>query len=84
MDEKETLDYFLWKNRKSMSRRAFAKQLGISPMALSAYINGKYSPSLVAAMKIHIFSGGQVSLLSLLSESDRKEIDDIKQISLTK
>lgn len=68
------LDYYLWKNK--IKNKDFAKRCGIAPPTLSVIVHKKRSPLLLTAIKINAETKGQVSLYELLTEEDRKIIDE--------
>jgi len=52
--------------RHKMTRRAFAKKVGVSPQAIGYYVKGERRPSLGVAIDIVKATGGSVSLRDLL------------------
>jgi transcriptional regulator with XRE-family HTH domain len=71
-NENETLDHYLWKNR--ISQKDFAAKIGTTTGSICNYINNKYAPSLLAALKIHYATSCKVSLASLLPYKEMQEL----------
>jgi transcriptional regulator with XRE-family HTH domain len=77
MEENTSLEFYLWKNRRTLKKKEFAKKVGISVMSLYSYVRRIYIPNLSIAMKIYYASDKQVPLESFLDEKCKKEIEEI-------
>lgn len=71
------LEEFLWRARKTY--RQFAAEAGTSQQGMCQYVAKKHSPGLFCALKIHVASGGKVSLIELLSMDDLNELQEMIQ-----
>lgn len=61
--------------RSKTTLKEFAVKSGISVPSIYAQVKQKGTPGLLLAMKIYVTSGGNVSLIELLSQADMEEIN---------
>lgn len=66
-----------WLKENTVSRAALAELLGVSRGYMSDLANGNKKPSLEIAMRIHLATGGAVTLESWFSE------DEISALSMS-
>lgn len=66
-----------WLKENIVSRAALAERLGVSRGYMSDLANGNKKPSLEIAMRIHLATGGEVTLESWFSE------DEISALSMS-
>ena len=68
--------FFFHRNRK-ITKRKFAKDIGIHPQTAFRIIEREHTPSLFLAVAIEKYTEGEVTLLELLSERDRAKYMNI-------
>ena len=62
------LDEWFW--RAKITKRKFAKDIGIHPQTVFTIIERIHTPSLFTALAIEKYTNGEVTLFELLSEKD--------------
>lgn len=67
--ENMELDYYLFKNK--ITQVTLARALGLDRARVSMYVNKKVNPSLLTAVLIEEWTGGQVTCKELLRLKDR-------------
>lgn len=62
----------------NINNKQIAKDLGITPVAISRIKTGKMTPSLATAIRIYIASEEKVDLGTLLSAEEKKKVEEWK------
>lgn len=63
-----------WIKTKGIRQYECARALGVSPGFLSVILSGAKRPSLELAMRINLFTGGQVPMTAWFSDDDIKKM----------
>lgn len=69
------LDEYLWRNK--ITRKDFAKKIGMTPHSLSSIVAGKVSAKLYTAINIVEATKGEVSYKDLLRKEDIENLIDV-------
>lgn len=65
------LDEWFW--RKKITKRQFAKDIGVHPGTIFTTIEREHTPTLFTALAIEKYTNREVTLFELLSEKDRNK-----------
>lgn len=74
------LNEWMWRNK--VTKRAFAKALGIHHQTAFIIASRKHTPSLFTALAAQKYTKGEVSLFELLSDKDRKKFLEINPLTV--
>lgn len=67
------LDEWLWRNKMTCSK--LAEYIDVTGPTIQCLRHKKNSPSMLIALKIYTFTGGEVSLMDMFTERDKNKFE---------